>query len=197
MALALKAAAENNKKNSVFARSDPLNATNIEGPVLLGDPSFVAFHAVPLRYGMTIGELARMFKAERHCQTDLTIIPLENWHRELWFDQTELPWSNPSPNIRNLTEAILYPGVGLLETALSVGRGTDTPFEIIGAPYIDELNFAEELNHSGLPGVSFVPVEFTPTYSVHKDERCHGVYILVTDRRPCNSVDVGLQIAKT
>jgi len=115
----------------------------------------------------------------------------------LWFDQTGLPWTNPSPNMRNLTEAILYPGIGLLESALSVGRGTDTPFEMVGAPYIDDLKLAQELNAAGLAGVRFVPVQFTPTYSVHKDKLCHGVYILLTERDVCNVVDVGLQIAET
>ncbi|HTL55724.1 MAG TPA: exo-beta-N-acetylmuramidase NamZ domain-containing protein [Candidatus Limnocylindrales bacterium] len=196
MALAMEAAAESQKKYFVLDRVNPINGTAVEGPVLQGDPTFVAFHAVPLRYGMTIGELARMFKSERHCDVDLTVIPLENWRRDVWFDQTGLPWSNPSPNIRNLTEATLYPGIGLLETALSVGRGTDTPFELIGAPYIDELKLAEELNNTGLPGVRFVPVQFTPTYSVHKSELCHGVYIMLVDRDSCNVVDVALQIAK-
>jgi uncharacterized protein YbbC (DUF1343 family) len=196
MASAMEAAAENKKKYFVLDRVNPINGSAVEGPILQGDPTFVAFHAVPLRYGMTIGELARMFKSERHCDADLTVIPLENWRRDVWFDQTGLPWSNPSPNIRNLTEATLYPGIGLLETALSVGRGTDTPFELIGAPYIDELKLAEELNNTGLPGVRFVPVQFTPTYSVHKSELCHGVYIMLVDRDSCNVVDVALQIAK-
>jgi uncharacterized protein YbbC (DUF1343 family)/CubicO group peptidase (beta-lactamase class C family) len=196
MALGMEAAAENKKKYFVLDRVDPLNGQTIEGPVLTGEPTFVGFHSVPLRYGMTIGELAKMFKAERHCDADLTVIPLENWHRDTWFDQTGLPWTNPSPNIRNLTESILYPGVGLLESAISVGRGTDTPFELVGAPYINELEFAQQLNQSGLPGVRFVPVEFTPTYSVHKGELCHGVCILLTDRDASNVVDVGLQIAR-
>src|SRR5204863_10160441 len=105
---------------------------------------------------------------------------LENWRRDLWLDQTGLPWTNPSPNMRNLTEAILYPGVGLLESALSVVRGTDTPFEVVGAPYIDDLKLAEELNHAGWAGLIFVPIQFTPTYSVHKDQLCRGVNISLT-----------------
>ena len=198
MALGMEAAAENKKKYFVLDRVDPINGNKIEGPVLSGEPTFVAFHSVPLRYGMTMGELAKMFKAERHCEAELTVIPLENWQREAWFDQTGLPWTNPSPNLRNLTEAILYPGIGLLETALSVGRGTDTPFEIVGAPYIDELRLAEELNQAPLlRGVRFVPVQFTPASSVHQGQLCRGVYILLTDREACNVVDVGLQIAKT
>ena len=165
--------------------------------LLAENPSFVGYHHVPLRYGMTIGELARMFKGERNCNAELTVIPLENWPRDAWFDETGLPWSNPSPNMRNLTEAILYPGIGLLESALSVGRGTDTPFEIVGAPYIDDLKLADELNRAALPGVRFVPIRFTPKSSVHHGELCKGVYILLTDRNACNVVDVGLQIART
>ncbi len=197
MAKVMEAAAENGKKYFVLDRVNPLNGRTVDGPVLAGDPSFVAYHYVPLRYGMTIGELAAMFNAERHCHADLTVIPLENWRRDLWFDQTGLPWSNPSPNIRNLTEAILYPGVGLLESALSVGRGTDTPFEVVGAPYVDDVRLAAELNQAGLPGIRFVPIEFTPTYSVHKGQPCRGVYLELTDRDACNVVDVGLLLAKT
>jgi uncharacterized protein YbbC (DUF1343 family) len=146
---------------------------------------------------MTIVELAGMFQAERSTNADLTIIRLENWRRDAWFDQTGLPWSNQSPNMRNLIEAILYPGVGLLESALSVGRGTDTPFELVGAPYINDVKLAQELNGAGLPGVRFVPIRFTPTYSVHKGKLCGGVFILLSDRDRCNVVDVGLQIAET
>src|SRR6185436_17858759 len=157
----------------------------------------VGFHQVPLRYGMTIGELGLMCNAERNCKANLTVIKMENWRRDRWFDETGLPWTNPSPNMRSLTEATLYPGIGLLESALSVGRGTDTPFEVIGAPYVDDLRLAEELNRAELPGVSFVPIRFTPTYSVHKSTNCGGVYIMLNDRDRCNVVDVGLQMAKT
>jgi uncharacterized protein YbbC (DUF1343 family)/CubicO group peptidase (beta-lactamase class C family) len=197
MGLALEAAAENHKKYFVLDRVNPINGVALDGPVRVGKASFVAFHEVPLRYGMTIGELARMYNAEHNCNADLTVVALENWRRDLWLDQTGLPWTTPSPAMRNLTEAILYPGIGLLESVLSVGRGTDTPFEVVGAPYIDELKLAEELNQAGLPGIRFVPVQFTPTYSVHKDKLCRGVYMLLTDRDACNVVDVGLQIAKT
>lgn len=197
MAMVMEAAAESGKKYFVLDRVNPLNGLTVDGPVLAGKTSFVAYHYVPLRYGMTIGELAKMFNTERKCNADLTVIPLENWQREAWFDQTGLPWVNPSPNMRNLTEAILYPGLGLLESAVSVGRGTDTPFEVVGAPYIDDVKFAAALNRAGLPGVRFVPIVFTPTYSVHKDQLCRGVYIVLTDRDACNVVDVGLQIAKT
>jgi uncharacterized protein YbbC (DUF1343 family)/CubicO group peptidase (beta-lactamase class C family) len=197
MAKAMEAAAENGKKYFVLDRVNPINGVAIDGPVLTGKTSFVGYHIVPLRYGMTIGELAKMFNAERKCAADLTVIPLENWRRDAWFDQTGLPWTNPSPNLRNLTEAILYPGVGLLESAVSVGRGTDTPFEVVGAPYVDDQKFAEELNHAALPGVRFVPIRFIPTASIHSNQICGGVYILLTDRDRCNVVDVGLSLAKT
>ena len=155
MGLTLEAAGENGKKYFVLDRVNPINGVTVDGPVRLGKESFVAFHEVPLRYGMTIGELARMCNAERNCKADLTVIQVENWQRDAWFDQTGLPWTNPSPNMRSLTAAILYPGVGLLESALSVGRGTDTPFEVVGAPYIDDVKLAEALNGAGLPGVRF------------------------------------------
>ncbi|MGD0258269.1 MAG: exo-beta-N-acetylmuramidase NamZ domain-containing protein [Verrucomicrobiota bacterium] len=197
MGLTLEAAGENGKKYFVLDRVNPINGVTIDGPVRMGKGSFVAYHEVPLRYGMTMGELARMCNVERNCKADLTVLQVENWQREAWFDQTGLPWTNPSPNMRNLTEAILYPGVGLLESAVSVGRGTDTPFEVIGAPYVDDVKLAEALNGAGLPGVRFVPIQFTPTYSVHKGQLCQGVYILLTDRDRCNVVDAGLLIAET
>src|SRR6185369_14552788 len=141
------------------------------------------------------GELARMFNAERHCEADLTVIPVQGWSRELWFDETGLPWTNPSPNMRSLTEAALYPGVGLLEmTNLSVGRGTDTPFEVVGAPYIDDLKLAAKLNRLGLVGVRFVPIRFTPSASVFKGKLCGGVSILLIDRHQCPVVDIGIGI---
>ncbi len=115
----------------------------------------------------------------------------------MWFDETGLPWSNPSPNMRSQTAATLYPGIGLHETALSVGRGTGTPFEVLGAPYIDDLTLAAELNHAGLAGVRFIPLRFTPTYSTFKDRPCAGVAMLVTDRDRLRAVDVGIAIALT
>jgi uncharacterized protein YbbC (DUF1343 family) len=197
MGLTLEAAGQHGKKYIILDRVDPINGTIVQGPVREGKGTFVAYHEVPLRYGMTIGELARMCNVEHKINADLTVIPVENWRRGRWFDQTGLPWTNPSPNMRNLTEAILYPGIGLLESALSVGRGTDTPFEVIGAPYINDLRLAAELNQAHLPGISFVPIRFTPSASVHKGERCGGVYILLTDRERCDVVDAGLLIAKT
>lgn len=197
MALAMEACAEQGKQYFVLDRVDPINGITVDGPVLQLDSSFVAYHRVPLRYGMTIGELAKMYQAERHCQVRLEVIPLQNWRRDFWFDQTGLPWTNPSPNMRNLVEATLYPGVGLLESAVSVGRGTDTPFELVGAPYCDDVRLARELNAAQLQGVRFVPIQFTPTYSIHNGQLCRGVFINVIDRNSCSAIDVGLEIAKT
>jgi len=147
---------------------------------------------------MTVGELAGMFNEERGLKAKLTVIPVENWQRGFYFDQTSLPWINPSPNMRSLTEAILYPGIGLLETtSLSVGRGTDTPFELIGAPYAQELRLATELNNAAIPGIRFVPVQFTPTSSVFKGQLCKGVNLIVTDRAALPSVELGIMIAST
>ena len=150
-----------------------------------------------MRDGMTSGELARMCNAERKCKADLTVIQVEDWRRDAWLDQTGLPWTNPSPNMRSLTAATLYPGVGLLETAVSVGRGTETPFEVVGAPYIEDVKLAAGMNEAQLPGVRFVPVRFTPKASVFQDQPCGGVQVLLTDRANCAAVDVGLMLALT
>jgi uncharacterized protein YbbC (DUF1343 family) len=138
-----------------------------------------------------------MFNTERGFNADLTVIPLEGWKRDQWFDETGQPWRHPSPNMRSLNAAALYPGVGLHESALSVGRGTDTPFEIVGAPYVDDLVFTAELNKAKLPGVRFVPIRFTPTYSTFKDRECGGAAVVIIDREKLQAVDVGLVIALT
>lgn len=198
MGLCLEAAARANLDFIVLDRVNPINGVAVEGPVYQGSTNhFVAFHAIPLRHGMTVGELAGMFNAERDWKARLTVIPVEGWKRSLWFDQTALPWINTSPNMRTLKQAILYPGVGLVEFAVSVGRGTDTPFEVVGAPYIDDRQFAEALNRAGLPGISFVPIRFTPKASVFKDQECGGVYLMLNDRDSCRVADVGIVLALT
>lgn len=197
MGLCMEAAAEAGIEFIVLDRANPIDGVTMDGPVLTEKTSFVGFHPTPLRYAMTMGELAKMYNEERKTNAKLTVIELENWRRDVYYDETGLPWTNPSPNMRNLKQAILYPGVGLVEQALSVGRGTDTPFEVVGAPYIDDVKLAEELNKAALPGVAFVPIRFTPTYSVHKGKECGGVYIMLNDRKACNVVDVGLLIMKT
>ena len=194
----LEAAAKAKKKFIVLDRANPIGGNAVEGPLLVGTNSFVAWHKVPLRHGMTLGEVARMVNAERGFGADLTVIPVEGWSRSQWFDEFGQPWTNPSPNMRSLAAAALYPGVGLLESAISVGRGTDTPFEVIGAPYVtNDVRFAAELNRAGLPGVRFHAVRFTPTYSTFKDKPCGGARIVITDRDALNAVDVGLTIATT
>jgi len=165
----------------------------VEGPVLEGPTDFVGWHPLPIRHGKTVGELAELFRRERKIDVELTVIPVKGWQREQWQDEAGLPWVNTSPNIRNLNAAILYPGLGLLEHAISVGRGTDTPFEIIGAPYINGGRLARELQF--VRGVTFTPVRFTPTSSVFAGKNCGGVRITITDRKALRSVDMGIAIA--
>jgi uncharacterized protein YbbC (DUF1343 family)/CubicO group peptidase (beta-lactamase class C family) len=197
LGLALEAAAKNKKSFVVLDRVNPINGQDVEGP--LADPdklSFTAPHPIPIRHGMTVGELALLFNKERNINADLNVVRVEDWRRSQWFDSTGLAWINPSPNMRSLTEATLYPGVCVLEpTNVSVGRGTDTPFEVIGAPWIDGRKLAEALNNARLPGVRFVPVRFTPKSSVHKDAECGGVNIIVTNRDLFEPVITGLEMA--
>jgi len=196
LGLSMEAASQAHIKFFVLDRVNPVNGISMEGPVCGDEHSFTAFHPISIRHGMTVGELARMFNAERNFNADLTVIQIEGWSREMWFDQTKLPWINPSPNMRSLTEAVLYSGVGLLETnPLSVGRGTATPFEIFGAPYVDAEKLAAELNGAGLDGVRFTAASFTPDASVFKNQRCSGVSIVLTDRNRFNSVDTGITAA--
>ncbi len=197
MGEAMQAAAEQQKKFVVLDRPNPINGRDIAGPMLdPGAESFVAFHRLPVRHGLTTGELALLMKAELNLELDLQVIRCEGWQRDDYWEATNLTWVNPSPNMRSLTQAILYPGIGLLElTNLSVGRGTDTPFEVIGAPWMNARELAAELNARELPGVVFVPIEFTPTSSKHADTLCHGVNIAVTNRAELQPVRVGLEIA--
>jgi len=195
MGLCMEAAAKAGLKFFVLDRVNPINGVALEGPLHHGKRSFTAFHSTPLRHGMTVGELARMFNAEQKMGADLTVIRAQGWRRFQWFDETALPWTNPSPNMRSLPGAILYPGLGLHESALSVGRGTDKPFELVGAPYIDDLRFAAELNRASLPGLRCVPFRFTPTYSTFKDKPCGGAAFVITRRDKVNAVDLGLTVA--
>jgi uncharacterized protein YbbC (DUF1343 family)/CubicO group peptidase (beta-lactamase class C family) len=201
-AWAMEEAARNRIKFVVLDRPNPINGYDIEGPVadaeFTTDParSFTAAHRIPVRHGMTIGEFAMLYNAERKVGADLTVIKMEGWRRADYFDATALTWVNPSPNMRSLTQAVLYPGIGLLETTnLSVGRGTDSPFEVIGAPWIDGERLAESLNRAGLAGARFVPVRFTPKSSKFAGEECRGVNIIVTDRASFRPVAVGIEIA--
>jgi uncharacterized protein YbbC (DUF1343 family) len=193
----LEAAAVEGLPVVVLDRPNPVTGRIVEGPVLDPDlTSFTAYHPLPVRHGMTVGELARLFNDERGTGATLTVIPVRGWKREQWFDETGLPWVNPSPNIRSLTAATLYPAVGLLESAnLSVGRGTELPFEVLGAPWIDGETVAATLTGLDLPGVRFVPTRFTPKASVFQGEECRGVRVLLTDRETFRAVRTGLEIA--
>jgi uncharacterized protein YbbC (DUF1343 family) len=181
----------------VLDRPNPINGIDVEGPIADADKfSFTAYYSIPVRYGMTIGELARFFNDEKHLGAEVRVIQIENWRRAMWFDSTGLTWINPSPNMRSLTEAALYPGIGLLETTnVSVGRGTDTPFEVVGAPWMDGPKLAAYLNSRRIPGVRFVPIRFKPNASVFKNEECGGVNIVITDRARFQSVLTGIEIA--
>jgi uncharacterized protein YbbC (DUF1343 family) len=182
----------------VLDRPNPVNGWQIEGPALDREAaSFVGyFPPMPIRHGMTLGELAKLFNGENKIGADLTVVTMKNWRRDDWFDDTALPWVNPSPNMRNMNEAALYTGIGAIEgTNLSVGRGTDTPFEHVGAPWIDGVQLADALNARGIPGVRFYPVRFTPASSKYANEECQGVFIIVTDRAALRAVRVGVEIA--
>ncbi len=197
MRLCMEAAARAKKAFYVLDRVNPIGGIAVEGPAVVDEEKPTATHAIPLRHGMTAGELAAMMNAERVMNCDLKVIPVEGWRRGMLFDQTGLPWINPSPNMRSLNAALLYPGIGLLEFSVSVGRGTDTPFEVLGAPYVNDLRLAYELNKFGLPGVQFTPVRFTPTTSVFKNEACGGVRIAITDRAALKPVEAGVAIICT
>ena len=197
MGYAMEEAAKHGKRFVVLDRVNPINGVDVAGPVLdEGKESFVAYHSLPVRHGMTVGELARMFKGELNLDLDLEIIEVEAWQRDDYYDATGLLWVNPSPNMRSLNQALLYPGIGLLETTnVSVGRGTDTPFEILGAPWIKAQELAAALNTSRLRGVRFVPSEFTPTGSTHAEKVCGGVQILITDRDLVEPLKIGWTVA--
>lgn len=181
----------------VLDRPNPIGGIEVEGPLADADKlSFTAYHAIPVRHGMTVGELALLYNQERKIGCDLRVIKMEGWQRATWFDATNLIWVNPSPNMRSLTEATLYPGIGLLETTnVSVGRGTDTPFELVGAPWIEARTLSAFLNNRRIPGVRFVPVRFTPQSSVFKAIECPGINIIITDRARFQPLLTGIEIA--
>lgn len=197
MAYLLEAAAEHHIPFYVLDRPNGINGVDVAGPLLEAKyVSFVTYMpGFPIRHGMTMGEMARYFNAEKKLKADLHVIEMEGWHRSMWFDETGLEWVNPSPNIRNLTEAILYPGTCLLEgRSVSVGRGTDTPFEIVGAPWFRAREVAEYLNDLHLPGVRFVPRRFRPTAAIYKDQECHGLDIQIVDRNEFDPVLMGMEL---
>jgi uncharacterized protein YbbC (DUF1343 family)/CubicO group peptidase (beta-lactamase class C family) len=182
----------------VLDRPNPIGGDVVEGPMQdAGAVGFTGYVTMPIRHGLTLGELARLFNAERHVGADLTVVAMRNWRRDAWFDESGAPWVAPSPNMRNLIAATLYPGIGAIEqTNVSVGRGTDTPFEQIGAPWIDGAALASALSARGVPGVSVYPVTFTPAAGAKfAGERCGGVFVIVTDRNTLRPVRLGVEIA--
>ena len=197
MAYCMEAAAKHHIPFVVFDRPDPLGGEVIEGPML--DParkSFTGYFPMPVRYGMTLGELAKMFNAENKIGADLQVFSMMNWHRGQTYDQTGLNWIPPSPNLRTVDAAFLYPGVEILQAGgVSVGRGTDAPFEIIGAPWIRADEFAAALESRKIPAVRFRAAQFTPTDGLYGGQPCHGVSIAISNRAELRSMRMGLEIA--
>ncbi|MGD0161652.1 MAG: exo-beta-N-acetylmuramidase NamZ domain-containing protein [Candidatus Sulfotelmatobacter sp.] len=193
----LEAAAKAGIELTVLDRPDPITGSFVQGPVSdAGHESFTNYWTMPVRHGMTVGELAKMFNAERNIDAKLTVVAMEGWQRGDWFDSTGLGWVNPSPNLRSVTEAALYPGVALIEgTNVSVGRGTDTPFELVGAPWIKSKELAAYLNGRGIAGVRFVPVTFTPTASAHAGQKCEGINISLVERNALDAPELGIELA--
>jgi len=182
----------------VLDRPNPIGGIDVEGPYQ--DATAIGFNGylpMPIRHGLTLGELARLFNGEKAIGADLTIVAMKNWRRDAWFDETGLAWANPSPNMRTMAAAAVYPGIGALEgTNISVGRGTDTPFEQIGAPWISGPALAAALNDGGFPGVRFYPVTFTPVAGAKLGgQACQGVFLIVTDRDRLRPVSMGVEIA--
>ncbi len=198
MAYAMEEAARRGIPFYVLDRPNPITGVRIEGPLLDSDlQSFIGYDAIPLRHGLTTGELARLFNARRNIGADLRVVPMEDWHRGDWFDSTGLSWTDPSPNMRSLTAALLYPGVAMLEYSrdYSVGRGTDAPFEQIGADWMKGPAFAAALNARYIPGVRVYPARFTPNASRFEGRMIEGVRFVITNRDVFNSVLLGLEIA--
>jgi uncharacterized protein YbbC (DUF1343 family)/CubicO group peptidase (beta-lactamase class C family) len=193
----IEAAAKAGIELIVLDRPDPITGSFLQGPVAdPGKENFTSYWTVPIRHGMTIGELAKMFNTERNLNAKLTVVPMEGWQRGDWFDSTGIEWINPSPNLRSVTEAALYPGVAVIEgTNVSVGRGTDTPFELVGAPWIKSRDLATYLNARAIAGVRFVPVTFTPTSAIYNGQRCEGVNVVLTDRNALDAPELGIELA--
>ncbi len=197
MAYAMEAAASAGLDFYVLDRPNPINASVVQGPVMnRGLKSFIGYYPLPVRYGMTAGELARLFNLESRIGAKLHVIQMQGYKRDAWFDETGLPWVNPSPNIRSLTQAILYPGVALVESSnVSVGRGTATPFEVVGAPWVSGERLAGYLNRRKIAGVAFEPATFVPRTNRFCRKRCAGVRLRVTDRDLLNGPALGLELA--
>jgi len=196
MSYAMEAAAEAGIPFVILDRPNPINGISVEGNILNPEfKSFVGRHPIPVRHGMTVGELAMLFNVEYGIEADLEVVRMQGWLRDMWFDETGLIWVQPSPNIPTLDTAIVYPGTCLLEgTNVSEGRGTTKPFELAGAPWIDSSKLSAELQSRELKGVLFRQAHFTPTFSKYRGERCSGVQVHVTERHDFKSFETGLHI---
>jgi uncharacterized protein YbbC (DUF1343 family) len=192
----MEEAAKNGIDVVVLDRPNPIDGVTVEGPV--SDPdrtSFIAYFPMPARYGMTIGELAMMFNGEKKMGVKLAVVRMDNWRRAEWFDQTGLRWVDPSPNLRNLYSTTLYPGLNVLNMrGLSIGRATEHPYNVLGAPWIEEARLAARLNSRGIEGVSFVPVRFTPAADNFAGQECGGVFLNLLDRRRLNTGRLGVEL---
>ncbi|MFZ3214123.1 MAG: exo-beta-N-acetylmuramidase NamZ domain-containing protein, partial [Terriglobales bacterium] len=193
----LEAAAQAGIEVFVLDRPNPITGSFVQGPAVTHEPgSFKGYFPLPVRHGMTMGELAKLFNSERAIHALLTVVAMEGWQRGDWYDATGLAWINPSPNLRSLNAATLYAGVALVEgTNVSVGRGTDTPFEVVGAPWIDARQLAEHLNRRQITGLRFMPVRFTPVSGPYANQLCGGVNLLVTRRNGLDSPEIGVELA--
>lgn len=197
MAYAMEEAAKHHIAFYVLDRPNPIGGEIVEGPMLDSDKTnFVAYFPIPVRYGLTIGELAQFFNAENHLNADLHVIPMKNWHRNYFFESTGLRWIPPSPNLRTTKGSIVYPGLEILQSAgVSVGRGTETPFEEFGAPWMDGEKVAAALNAVRLPGLKFVAQPFIPVSGLYAGRRCGGVGVRIGDRADVRAMRMGLEIA--
>jgi len=199
MAMCMEEAAKNDIRFIVLDRPNPITGLRVDGPIqdktLYG--KFTSYFPMPIIHGMTIGELAEMFNEYYGIQCDLEVVKMEGWKRKMFYDETGLPWVKPSPNIRSVTQEILYPAIALTEawdSNISVGRGTPTPFEVLGAPWIDAERLAADLNSRGLDGIQFIPHHFIPEANKYKGEQCHGFMINLTDRREFDPIGTGLHV---
>jgi uncharacterized protein YbbC (DUF1343 family)/CubicO group peptidase (beta-lactamase class C family) len=193
----LETAAKAGIRVVVLDRPNPITGSFVQGPLTDdGRESFTNYSSVPVRHGMTMGELAKMFNAERAINAQLQIVPMEGWMRGDWYDATGLAWINPSPNLRNLVQATLYPGVAMVEgTNVSVGRGTDTPFELLGAPWIQGRELAQHLNARNIAGVRFIATTFTPASGTYENQKCEGIYLILTERNAFDAPELGVELA--
>lgn len=193
----LEAAAEANTEVIVLDRPNPVNGSFVQGPMSQGDMlNFNNYYPIPLRHGMTLGELAQFYNTEKKIGARLRVVPMQGWLRGDWFDSTGVVWVNPSPNLRSVNEAELYPGVAIIEgTNISVGRGTDTPFEVMGAPWIDPHTLSDYLNQRLIPGIRFVPITFTPVSGPYQNQLCKGINMIVTDRTVLDAPEMGIELA--